>query len=106
MTLHNDRVTIEQMLDYGREAVAYTANRSVVDLESDRLLEMVGEAARRVSDDLRLRHPEVAWSQIIGLRNRLIHGYDTIDNQILWQIINNDLPDLIVKLELILASGS
>lgn len=112
MTLHDDRVSLQQMLDHAREAVQFSAGRNAEDIESDRLLalalvrllEVIGEAARRLSEGLRQSHPEVAWSQIIGLRNRLIHGYDTVDNQILWQIISIDLPQLIAHLEVILGS--
>lgn len=67
-----------------------------------RLLEIVGEAARRVPDETRHRYPEIPWIRIIGLRNRLIHGYDTVDFDILWQILIEDLPPLVVQLEDIL----
>lgn len=69
-----------------------------------RLLEIVGEAASRVSKDRQSRHPEVPWGQIIGLRNRLIHGYDTIDPDITWQILVNSVPMLIESLQEILAT--
>lgn len=114
MTLHDDRVSLQQMLDHAHEAVQFTAGRSAEDLESDRLLalalvrllEVIGEAARRISDELRYCYPEIAWSQIIGLRNRLIHGYDSIDVNILWRIITTDLPDLIGNLKSILADDT
>jgi uncharacterized protein with HEPN domain len=58
----------------------------------------VGEAATRVSEDLRARHPQIAWRPIISLRNRLIHGYDAVDLDILWQILHEDIPPLITNL--------
>ena len=64
-----------------------------------RLLEIVGEAATRVSRDARGRHPEVLWSAISGLRNRLIHGYDAVDLDILWDIVEHDLPALVLELK-------
>jgi uncharacterized protein with HEPN domain len=70
-----------------------------------RLLEIVGEAAGRVSDETRALHSEIPWPQIIGLRNRLIHGYDAVDYDILWQIITDDLPALLAILEKALSSG-
>jgi len=81
--------------------------RKRADLDSDRqfnlalvrLLEIVGEAANRVPEDQRARIPEVPWLQIVGLRNRLIHGYDEVDFDILWQIVSRDLPRLIEILE-------
>jgi uncharacterized protein with HEPN domain len=50
-----------------------------------RLLEIVGEAASRMPQEERARHPEIPWSDIVSLRNRLIHGYDEVDFDILWQ---------------------
>ncbi len=75
------------------------ASDRVLSLALVRLLEIVGEAARRVSDETREAHPEVPWSQIVGLRNRLIHGYDSVDLEILWRILSDDLPRLIEALE-------
>ena len=69
-----------------------------------RLLEIVGEAAARVSADFKMSHPEIPWIQISGLRNRLIHGYDEVDFDILWNILQIDLPALISNLETILKS--
>ena len=107
MSKHDDGVSLRHMLDHAREAVALIENRSRSDLDTDRMLslalvrlaEIVGEAATRVSRPRRKRHPEILWSQIIGLRNRLIHGYDVIDFDILWQILTVDLPALIAMLE-------
>ena len=110
MSVHDDEVSLRHMLDHAREAVALLQNRSRTDLGTDRLLtlalvqlaQIIGEAARRVSTRRRKRHPEIPWSQIIALRNRLIHGYDTINLDILWQILTVDLPSLIAMLEKII----
>ena len=67
-----------------------------------RLLEIVGEAAGRVSQATRDQHPQIVWPQIVGLRNRLIHGYDQVDCDILWLIVQTDLPKLIEELEQVL----
>jgi|SRR5579859_4257171 len=64
-----------------------------------RLLEVVGEAASRTPTDERTQYPDIPWTQIVGLRNRLIHGYDSVDFDILWQIVTHDLPPLIAALE-------
>ncbi len=82
-------------------------HRSRADLDSDRLfnlgmtrlLEIIGEAAARVSQATRDRHPQIPWSAIAGMRNRLIHGYDDVDFDILWDVVQRDLPALIVELE-------
>ena len=70
-----------------------------------RLLEIVGEAAARTTERERGLYPDIPWLEIIGLRNRLIHGYDSVDFDILWIIINKDLPPLIEKLERGIAKG-
>lgn len=101
---------MRQMLDHAREALEYAADRSRSDLDSDRtlqlvltrLVEVIGEAARRVPALIRDAHPTVPWRQIVGTRDRLIHGYDQIDHDLLWSIIRDDLQPLISKLEAIL----
>ncbi len=69
-----------------------------------RLLEIIGEAAGRISKEDRDRHSNIPWAEIVGLRNRLIHGYDEVDFDILWQIVTTDLPPLIRNLENSLAA--
>jgi uncharacterized protein with HEPN domain len=96
------------MLDHAKEAVAMASGRTRGDLDTDRqlnlslvrLLEIVGEAAGRVRAEERARNPAIPWPEIIGLRNRLIHGYDSVDFDVLWQIVSSDLPALIAALEI------
>ena len=59
-----------------------------------RHLEIIGEAAARMSDDLRSRYPEVPWREIIGMRNTLIHGYFNVDWEQVWNAVEFDLPNL------------
>ena len=59
------------------------------------MLEILGEAATRVSQATREANPSIPWSQIVATRNRLIHGYDVIDHDILWQTITCDIPPLL-----------
>ena len=100
------------MLDHAREAMALVQGKTRADLDSDRLLnlalvrllEIIGEAANRISEEEQARHPEIPWPQIVSLRNRLIHGYDSVDFDILWQIVTEDLPPLIASLEGIVSS--
>ena len=108
------REALRHMLDHAKEAVAFARSKTRADLDADRLLnlaltrllEVIGEAAARVSDEARAEHPEIPWPQIVGLRNRLIHGYDSVDFDILWQIVTGDLPPLIASLELVIAEES
>lgn len=107
MTRRDPRVRIRHMLSHAREAAEMASGRSREDLDRDRqlnlslvrLLEIVGEAANRVPEEQRERYPAVPWQDVIDFRNRLIHGYDDVDFDILWEIIRSDLPDLIEALE-------
>ncbi len=72
-------------------------------LAMTRLLEMIGEAATQVSAATRIQNPRVAWQPIIGLRHRLVHAYDQINLDIIWDIISNDLPLLIAALDAMLS---
>lgn len=108
MSKHDDQVSLQQMLDYAQEAVGLAQGKTCDDLIRDRLLqlaltrlvEIVGEAAVRVSDETRTRHPEIPWPQIVGMRNRLIHGYDVLDWDLLWNTVVEDLPALIAALQI------
>jgi uncharacterized protein with HEPN domain len=109
MPLRDDNVSFRQMLDHAREAIALLGSATPADLDSNRVLalalvqlaQIVGEAASRVSEERRTQHPQIPWAQIVALRNRLIHGYDTVDLDILWQIVKNDMPLLVRQLETI-----
>jgi len=113
MSKHDPKVVLRQMHDHAREALAMARGRTRHDLDTDRmlnlalvhLLEIVGEAAGRVPESVRSGHPHVPWPQLVGLRNRLIHGYDQVDFDILWQILTKDLPPLVEQLQRILSSG-
>jgi uncharacterized protein with HEPN domain len=98
-------VRLRHMLDAAREGVQMAQGKTCADLDADRplnlslvrLLEIVGEAANRTPARERAKYPGIPWAQIVGLRNRLIHGYDNVDFDILWQIVTEDLPPLIVQ---------
>jgi len=110
MLPEKDRVRLLHMRDHAQEAWLLSKGRSLDDLQTDRmlnlslvrLLEIVGEAASRVSEETRSLFPEIPWSQIVSLRNRLIHGYDDVDFNILWNIINNEIPPLVEDLKRII----
>jgi len=110
MTRHDDRIRFQHMLDLAKEAVEMIAGKSRGDLKYERILEhalvrvveIIGEAAARVSQETQQEYPQIPWQEIIGMRNQLIHGYDSIDANILWDTIEIDLPSLISLLEKIL----
>jgi uncharacterized protein with HEPN domain len=107
MRPRDDSVLLRDMLDYARRASGAVARKSRRDLEDDdvlaaaleRFVEVIGEAAARLSPETRESSPQVPWKEIIALRNRLIHGYFAVDRDILWTIIEDDIPKLIDLLE-------
>lgn len=108
--LKDDRIRIQHMLDAIDEALSFIEGRSKKDLFEDRMLtlsiikeiEIIGEAASRVTDETQREYPGIPWNDIVGMRNRLIHVYFDIDIEIVWNTIVNDLPDLKAKLEKIM----
>jgi uncharacterized protein with HEPN domain len=107
MSQRDPLVALSHMLDHAREAVKLSQGKSRTDLDNDRLLqlglsrlvEIIGEAANRVPADVQGRHPAVPWHEVVSARNRLIHGYDFVDLDILWQIVAADLPSLLPQIE-------
>lgn len=80
----------------------YTAGVSREDFFRNRLLqdavvrqvEIIGEAARQVSEELQARYPQVLWREIIGMRNRIVHAYFDLDLEAVWDTVQEDLPQL------------
>jgi len=107
MSRHSTEVSLRQMLEHAQEAMELARGRVRSDLDSDRvislavtrLLEIVGEAAARVPEEDRERAGDIPWMHVVGLRNRLIHGYDMIDHDIVWQVLTADLPALVEALK-------
>ena len=110
MTRHDDRIRLLHMLEHAVEAVQMIREHTRADLDTDRklnlalvrLVEIVGEAATRMSPEVRNRHPGIPWLDIIGMRNRIVHGYDQVDFDILWDVMELHLPPLITELQRIL----
>ncbi len=92
-------VFAEKVLDYteGYNQKRFEADGKVYDA-TVRNLELIGEAATSIPEHVRIATPEIAWRQIVATRNRLIHGYLGIDNDILWSIIRDDIPPLLRQL--------
>ncbi len=110
--MHDDWVRLQHMLEAAQDALAFSQGRTRQDLETDRMLafalirciEIIGEAASRLSAEIREQYPEIPWGDIIGMRNRLIHAYYDINLDILWKTIQDDLPPLIEQLRAIIAT--
>lgn len=105
-----DRIRIQHMLDAAAEAQSFAAGCAVQDLSRDRMLmlslvkcvEIIGEAAARISQDTLDVAPGIPWRAIVAMRNRLIHGYYDIDAERVWNTIFVDLPPLIEELQSLL----
>jgi uncharacterized protein with HEPN domain len=102
------------MLDAARTAVQAVQGHQQQDLSSDtvwmlglvKCLEIIGEAAGRLSEAVRERNAEIPWHLITGMRHRLVHAYFQIDEEQLWKTLTGDLIVLIPHLEQLLASES
>ena len=105
-----DIIRLRHMVDAAEEAVTASASRTREDLEKDHIfalglikcVEIIGEAAARVSPEYRDAHPEIPWSEIVGMRNRLVHVYFDIDLEQVWSTVQVDLPSLIPQLRALL----
>ncbi len=109
-----DEVLLRDMLDYARRAVTAVTSRERPELETDpvlaaaleRFIEVIGEAASRISTSTTTAAPQIPWREIVGMRNRLVHGYASVDNDITWDVVTGDLPAVIGALQKLLAEGS
>lgn len=114
MSQHDPSVALRHMLDHASEAIGLLVGKSRAELDDDRLLqlgltrlvEILGEAATRVPREVQDRLPALPWREMVSVRNRLIHGYDMVDLDILWEIVTTDLPALVAELERALGSPS
>jgi uncharacterized protein with HEPN domain len=104
--LAEDRVRLRHMVEAGESAVQFVAGRQRADLDEDRMLlfalvraiEVLGEAASRISEETRATHAGIPWQAIIGMRNRLIHAYFEINTEIVWQTVTQEIPALLPQL--------
>ena len=98
---------IDDIVEYSRRALDYTKDvdqaafleQTGVQDQVIRCLEVVGEAARRVPDDVRSTYPGVPWAQMAGMRNHLAHEYGAVDMRAVWLTVVRDLPAILGQLE-------
>ena len=114
MSKHETLATLRQLKEFAEEAAALAKGKSREDLAADlglrrhaeRVIELIGEACNRLPEDVLAKHPEIPWSQIIGMRNWLAHGYDGIDYDILWDAISRHASDLLAKIDPLFAEAA
>ena len=114
MTQHDDRLYLMHMRESAEKVLLYTRGKSRSDYESDEilrlallhLLQIIGEAASRVSASTRAKLTEMPWSAIMGMRHRIVHGYAVVDDDIIWNTIVHDLEPLLTSIRAALDSGT
>ena len=107
----DDLVYLGHMLDTARKAIAKTHGIQRADFDRDEnlrlalahLIQIIGEAARHVSDEARRKHPEIPWTAIIGMRHKVVHDYLEVDEDIVWDVVTADLPPIVTVLERIVS---
>jgi uncharacterized protein with HEPN domain len=95
----DDRVRLQHMLDAANEALTFIQDRIRADLDNDRMLvlslirelEIIGEAASKISAEARSQNTSMPWQDISGMRNRLIHAYFDVDLDTVWSTVSRDL---------------
>src|SRR5437879_6357071 len=98
------------ILDATRKAISFLGQMNADDLAADektayavvRALEIVGEASKRVPQEVRDRYPGVPWRSMAGIRDKLIHDYVSVNLEVVWKTVAEDLPRLVTQMEDIL----
>lgn len=112
--MRREEAWLLDMLQAAREAAAFADGLSFADFEQNRMvqlailkaMEIVGEAASQVGPDTQETYSEIPWPEIIGMRNRLVHGYFNVNLKRVWETVQQDIPQLISRLERLAPPGS
>jgi uncharacterized protein with HEPN domain len=110
--MSRDHAYLFDVLESSRTALEYMRGKTWEEFSKDSLLqdavvrrlEIIGEASGRISDETQKKHPHLPWQAMKGTRNRIIHEYDSIELDIIWDIIQQDLPLLTAELEKIVST--
>lgn len=106
------RMYLEDMLEFSQDVVDYAQGLTLAAWQADamrvdatlRKLSLIGEAATRVPDSIRLQARGIPWRKVVGLRNRLMHAYPSTDDSAIWSIVTGDVPTLRESLKALLAA--
>jgi uncharacterized protein with HEPN domain len=102
-----DAAYLWDMLQASRDILEFTRGVSLGDYNSNKMLQMavergfqvLGEAARRVTESFKAAHPEIPWSSIVGHRNVIVHDYADLSLKRIWEVVEDDLPELAQSLD-------
>lgn len=103
----DDRLYLRHMRDHAAKALALASGNARAEFDADEvlrlaltyLIQIVGEAASQVSQEMKDAHPEIPWQSIVGMRHRLVHGYFAVDEDIVWKTLTTELEPLLRTLE-------
>jgi uncharacterized protein with HEPN domain len=109
-----DSVFVIQMIEAAEAALEFCEGQTAESFAGDRLVgfavvravQLIGQAARGVSEELQSAHPEIPWREMIGMRNVVVHDYADVDMVLVWKTVHDDLPTLVARLRAILDEGS
>ena len=111
MSRHDPKVTLRQIKENALRAQELCAEHDLSGIRADwrkrlafeRVMEVLGEAVKRLPPELCQRYPAVPWGLVAGMRDRVSHGYDAVDHEMLWDTVRDDLPTLLATVEQMLA---
>jgi uncharacterized protein with HEPN domain len=105
-TRDNTDLLVYDIVTFADDAIRLAAGRSRADLDSDlalklalvHLLQTIGEAARKLPERFRESLPDIPWNRIVGMRHRIVHEYWRVDANVVWEIVQQELPSLAERL--------
>jgi uncharacterized protein with HEPN domain len=105
-----DRIRLLHMVEASQAAMRFVSGRQRSDLQTDQMLlfaviraiEVLGEAANKVSEVVRVANPSIPWKAIVGMRNRLIHAYFDLDADMVWATLTTEIPAVLADLQALL----
>ena len=114
MPHRRDSVFIAQMVEAAEAALESSDRHTAESSAGDRLvgyavvsaIQLIGQAPRGVSEELKAAHPEIPWREMIGMRNVVVHDHADVDLSLVWKTVRDDLPGLVERLNAILDEGS
>jgi uncharacterized protein with HEPN domain len=106
----DDRLFLHHMRDHARKALALSRGKTRAEFDADEslrlalcyLLQIIGEATSRVTRSTKAAHPEIPWTNVVGMRHRLVHGYFQIDDDVVWKTVTGELRPLLAAIERLL----